>query len=46
MVWYDTLENARQSLRTSDGEAALADEKLSIDGSRVERVAVREQRLR
>ena len=46
MVWFDTLENARQSLRTPEGEAVLADEKNFIDPTRVERVAVREQRLR
>jgi uncharacterized protein (TIGR02118 family) len=46
MVWFDTLENARQSLRTPEGAAVLADEKLFVDGSRIERVAVREQRLR
>ena len=45
-VWFDTLENARQSLRTPEGEAVLADEKLFIDPARVERVAVREKRLR
>lgn len=46
MVWFDTFENARQSLRTPAGAAVLADEKLFVDGSRLERVAVRELRLR
>lgn len=46
MVWFDTLENARQSLRTPAGEAVVTDEKLFIDPARVERVAVREKRFR
>ncbi|HEX2173577.1 MAG TPA: EthD family reductase [Dehalococcoidia bacterium] len=46
MVWFDRLENARQSLRTPEGEAVLADEKLFIDPNRLERVAVREHRFR
>lgn len=46
MVWFDTLENARQSLRSPEGAEVLADEKNFIDPNRLERVAVREMRLR
>lgn len=46
MVWFETLDDARQSLRTPEGEAVLADEKHFIDSQRIERVAVRERRLK
>lgn len=46
MVWFDSLENARQSLRSPEGQDVLADEKLFIDPGPLERVAVRERRFR
>lgn len=46
MVWFDSLENARLSLRTPEGQDVLADEKLFIDHGPLERVAVRERRFR
>jgi uncharacterized protein (TIGR02118 family) len=45
MVWFDALENARQSLRTPEGQEVLADEKNFIDHGPLERVAVRERRF-
>ncbi|HEX2171332.1 MAG TPA: EthD family reductase [Dehalococcoidia bacterium] len=46
MLWFDTLENARLSARSAEGEATIADAAEFLAGAGVERVAVRERRFR